>query len=307
MKRGILVLAFLAVGMWAAAQTSSGSSSGGSGGHAASGTSAPAAGSVGAGPTGTGAPLPGTMGTAPLPGATSFPAGTPTPPGAQNVPQGNQPGPTNVNGNGSGGVTANQPLVTTPEVNLTTVMPSSGATNSTSNLPAGATNTTAMPAPMPMATTVPQLENGANMTLPMASENANFASLPPSGFNSGAATLSTVYAAPSSQNQSLGDIARQFRQKKGMENARLYTNADIDRLNQHGGQEGGFTSAANRLPNSSGGVAAQASAAGASASSPSRPASPFAPRVANPTQNQQQNQQTFPSVAQPQQNPPQPH
>lgn len=308
MKRGFLVIAFLAVAMWAAAQTSGGgghgSAGGATGGGAAptgvSGNMGGVAGPVAPTPTVSGgSTIPGSTVPTPLPGVQpSFTPGV-VPPGEATVPTGNEPVPTN-NTSFGGGV-AGGGLVTTPEVNLTTVMPTAGATNSTANLPAGASTNPAPVAPMPMATTVPVLENGAGRTLPPPSSQASASGVSLLGFNTGAANFDNVYASGSMESgESLGQIARQLREKKATENARLYTNQDIDRLNQN---PVAMQSQENMMPNSSGGVAGQASAAANANVSHSRPVNPPANRVASPTTQQPPSAQ--PNQAQPQGN--QPH
>jgi hypothetical protein len=177
-------------------------------------------------------------------------------------------------------------------------MPTAGATNSTANLPAGASTNPTPFAPMPMVTTVPVLENGAGRTLPPPSSQAS-ASVPSlMGFNTGAATFEPG-SASGDNGQSLGDLARELRQKKATENARLYTNQDIERLNQN---PVAMQSQENMMPNSSGGVGGQATAAANANVSHSRPVNSPANRVASPTQQPPSAQ---PNQAQPQGN--QPH
>ncbi len=153
---------------------------------------------------------------------------------------------------------ANVPLVTTPELHLGTYSPSPvGATNATANNVAGATNSTiGNVAPVANST-----GSQAQFTSPYPSvvgAGGEYATVPataltatPSGvstaqpyFDRGAAQFVSAYDIGAPQPVgSLGEMARQWRQQRQAQNARTYTNEDINRLEQQYGPPAGGASA----------------------------------------------------------------
>ncbi len=203
------------------------------------------------------------------------------------------------------------PLVVTPEVHLTTVVPSPGATNATPGNVAGAANSTAaMPVPPRLQTTVPQYSmSGASVTQTAPPPENTTTSTGATGvtalptttagtpvlvlnnrryFDLGVGTPTAVGAFGNTGGKSLGEIAREMRQREATANAHVYTNQDIQRINQQPGVViGGMSGAAVG--------AGTATQPGASSNMPA---------VSQPTTNQPQT----PGVSQPvppNQNPPQ--
>jgi hypothetical protein len=172
------------------------------------------------------------------------------------------------------------PRLVTPEVHLTTVVPAVGATNATPGNAAGAANATAaLPVPPRVLTTAPQYagaEAAMVMTAPPEQTEAAVpgAATPIAGnapeFNRGVGPGSAV-AGVNTGGKSLAEMARENRQRESAANARLYTNEDIERMNQQSGvQVGGMAGAA----------VGAGQAAGAR-----QPSSGAAPAVAQPAQN----------------------
>ncbi|MGI9103329.1 MAG: hypothetical protein ACR2IF_12900 [Terriglobales bacterium] len=314
MKRWALLITLLTVSLWAVAQTSSSGSAGGArtAGSAATST---AAGTSGAAQTPTNgttsamqtptngtssgmqAPTNGTSGTAPTAtnGGTQPITGTFTGGNAgfttmpANNGQVSNGGAVATNGvsvvNGLSTSTGTAfisgsplpPLMVTPEVHLSTVAPSAGATNATPGNIAGAINSTlAMPQPPTIVTTVPEVSSApANMFMTPAPQQVPGASTltyatPGAGatgpYNTGVgimvpggATVSYVdrgvgsgaaTVAGDTGGLSLDEMARDSRQH-GAQNARVYTNSDIQRINQQPGVTvGGMTGAAMGAGNS---------------------------------------------------------
>ncbi len=190
------------------------------------------------------------------------------------------------------------PLVVTPEMHLTTVNPSVGASNATAGNTAGAANaTTSMPVSPRIVTTVPQFATaGASVlqTLPPpesqpAAPAYNAAGGTISGtpvmvvnngvlFDRGVGSGSSVVAGEAAGGESLGQIARQNRQHEATASAHVYTNSDIDRINAQP---------------ATGGLSGMAVGAGNETQPP--PASNNPPAVAQPSPNPPPN----PGVSQP--------
>lgn len=134
---------------------------------------------------------------------------------APNSSQSTLPSPaSNNNGGFIGGGVIGAPLIGTPSAEIGgNASPSPvGASNATTGLQAGATNSTLIPAGgTPSATTIVASPQFAGV------------------FNTGAAEFSSDQGLG---GQSLGQIAAQNRQKKATQNVRVYTNQDLDRLAQ---------------------------------------------------------------------------
>ena len=142
---------------------------------------------------------------------TSAPPPAPTPaPGTVNQPQ---------TTGGTVGVPASAPLVTTPSMDL-------GGPLTPPVVRTAPTVVVVTPSPVstPTVVTAPPAAES-----PASTESGAVATQPP--MNLGAARGETSFT--SSDTRSLGDIAAQYRKKEGVQNAsRVYTNADIARLNR---------------------------------------------------------------------------
>lgn len=149
------------------------------------------------------------------------------------------------NGVAIGGYPYGGYVVGTPTVDIGgNVAPSPvGASNATPGLQAGATNSTLLQGGVPAGSVMSQSAytyNPGAVAVPInASGGAPSAasSAPNAGayyagpiFNTGAAQFGGVQTGAS--GQSLAQVAREYRQKKGTQNARVYTNQDLERLAQ---------------------------------------------------------------------------
>jgi hypothetical protein len=188
------------------------------------------------------------------------------------------------------------PLLVTPEAHLTTVVPQVGASNATPGNIAGAANSTAtMPVPPRISTTVPQFSgSAATVTVtPAPAEtsegSSSFTGNAPSNtgttatgtpivivnhsrlFDRGVGSGSSVGTSDTG-GKSLGDLARENRQHEAGVNARVYTNQDIERINQQPAAQVG-------------GMAGAAVGAGNATGQQQQPASDNMPAVAQPSTN----------------------
>ncbi len=146
------------------------------------------------------------------------------------------------------------PLVMTPEITFRTVSPSPvGATNATANNIAGATNATITPPVVSASPSVVEYVSPYPTLVGAGSEYGTVqapAASAPSGvstrlamFDRGAAQFNSAYEIGVPQpDMSLGEVAREWRQKKATTNARTYTNEDINRIQQQYGPPGGGVS-----------------------------------------------------------------
>lgn len=216
------------------------------------------------------------------------------------------------------------PLLVTPEVHLTTVVPQVGASNATAGNNAGAANSTAtMPVQPRVSTTVPQFSGtSATVTVtppPVETSSAAPATTSP-GFNAGVGAAGSTANAPvivvgnagtpnlldrgvgsgvsiaareSSSGKSLGEIARENRQHESGAHARVYTNQDIDRINQQpGSQIGGISGTAVGAANDAGAQPQQPSTNLPAVSQPSAnpPSNPGVSRPVPPSNTPHPNQ-----------------
>lgn len=181
----------------------------------------------------------------------------------------------NNNGGFIGGGAVGAPLIGTPSASFGgNVSPSPvGASNATSGLQAGASNSTLMQEPMPM--------NASGSASSAASQQ--FAG----GFNTGAAEFSSDQGLG---GKSLGQIAAENRQKKATQNVRVYTNQDLQRIAQTpttGFETNGVAGqGANSFMTGAQGNAQQGTTGGtmgAVSGSTATPAQPAAPAVGAPT------------------------
>ncbi len=137
-----------------------------------------------------------------------------------------------------------------PVVNLEPVSPSPvGATNATGNNVAGATNATIGNVPpvvnatemrpqwaVPYPTVVGAGSEYQTSALPASTLSP---ATPSTSFNFGAAQFDSLYSPVPQPQVSLGEVAREWRQKEQTANARTYTNEDINRIQaQSGGISG---------------------------------------------------------------------
>ncbi len=137
-----------------------------------------------------------------------------------------------------------------PIVSLEPVSPSPvGATNATANNVAGATNATIGNVPPVVnatqmrafySTPYPTVVGaGSEYQAPEVEATASAPSASSGTFNFGAAQFDSAYNVPPQPETSLGEVAREWRQKEQTERARSYTNEDITRIQaQSGGLSG---------------------------------------------------------------------
>ncbi len=161
------------------------------------------------------------------------------------------------------------PLVITPEISFRTVSPSPmGASNATANNIAGATNATfappvvsAAPTQVEYVTPYPSVVGaGSSYASEMNPANApSGVATRLQGFDRGAGQFNSVYDLGAQPEASLGELAREWRQKKAALNARTYTNEDINRIQQQ---------------NAGGGLSGTAVNAGNSTNAPATPGQP---------------------------------
>ncbi len=295
MKRWALLFTLITVSLWAVAQTSGGSAGGSTAGGARTGGAA----TSGAGAASGAAQTPTNGTTAGTPMATNGATGGVQPisgtfnggnTGFNTMPANNG----QVSNGASSGATSTSngvvsglntatgtafvsgsslpPLLTPPEVHLSTVAPSAGATNATPGNVAGAVNSTlTMPQPPRIVTTVPEISSSsANVFMTPAPQQVPGASPlsytapgpgPTGPYNTGVGVSisggvmtsyldrgvgsGTATVAGSAGGTPLGDMARENRQHNAAQNAHTYTNADIQRINQQPAVTvGGMTGAA---------------------------------------------------------------
>lgn len=248
MRRAVLFLIVtFALSAVAQESTVSGSTSGGTTGGSAGVTAGPAAPNVSPGMTGQ--PAVGPAATAPT---TNLGPSSTQPLGTGQTTTGSV-GISNTATTSAGGFITNGaigggyvPLLQTPQVSFP-----SGLTSNLPNNPAGITN---MPSALLYANTP-------------GNEGV---------FNTGAADFGM--GTGTTDTRSLGEVARDYRARRGSQQAaRVFTNADIDRLNQNSGQQ---SLSSNLGPQSN----AQPNAVPAGAQSPTTPAVNTNP--AQPAQNQ---------------------
>jgi len=130
------------------------------------------------------------------------------------------------------------PLVTTPTANLSIVSASPvGATNATSNLQAGATNSTVDNVTVPM----PAVQGSVDINQPGAVAIGPVPQVaPPTGVSAGAGTglgaaqFDVVGTRAPGETRSLAEVARALRQHPEPPPARTFTNADVQDLKDRG-------------------------------------------------------------------------
>ncbi len=198
------------------------------------------------------------------------------------------------------------PLMVTPQVHLTTVNPAVGATNATPGNTAGAANaTTAIPVQPTIITTVPQYATagstltqtappqealGAPVSTPTTTSGPIVVTNNGMLFDRGVGSGTSLVAGGNTGGKSLGEIAREYRQRDATMNAHVYTNQDIQRINQQPGVTvGGMTGAAVNAGNAS---QAQPSANPPAVSQPTtnQPQTPGVSQPVPPTSNPPQSQ-----------------
>ena len=209
---------------------------------------------------------PGMSGTAATPGvqgSTSNDTGTPSAPGintpgvqpiapgtAGTTNTGTVPNSTGVVTNGGyvyNGAPASPPLLVAPIVHLGATTPGVGATDATPGNAVGATSYNG-PAttPPPPETLVPEVSLPAGSALAPQPPIA----IGPAVLDRGISSMNSAYDAQASQSlpegESLAQYAARFRTQRQSQSAHVYTNTDVDRLNQQtGGLSGSAVSAGN--------------------------------------------------------------
>jgi len=117
-----------------------------------------------------------------------------------------------------------------PEIHLETVMPAAGASSNQPGAPAGASSTPAngATASAPTTYTVPVEKNTAQ---PMRDSNAAASRSDAVQDTHGMVYAGAVYSGEPADNRSLAEIAAQYKRSRATQNARVFTNEDIQRLN----------------------------------------------------------------------------
>ncbi|HEU5450984.1 MAG TPA: hypothetical protein VFU76_03310 [Terriglobales bacterium] len=140
---------------------------------------------------------------------------------------------------------ASPPLLVTPIVHLGSVTPGVGATGSAGGNPVGATSfPNSLSSPPPPVTIVPEISYpGEAMNSATVAAGRVIAIGPPVPDLGPGAGENSAYAGqqPLPQGESLAEYAAKFRSKNQNQSAHVYTNADVDRINQ---QTGGVTGTA---------------------------------------------------------------
>ncbi len=190
------------------------------------------------------------------------------------------------------------PVGMTPEITFRTASPSPvGATNTTANNIAGASNATVVPPVVSAAPTQVEYVSPYPTVVGAGSSYAlgTPATVPGGGaarlqvFDRGAGQFNSAYDIGTlPPDVSLGEVAREWRQKKATQNARTYTNEDIIRIQQQLGPPGG-------------GLSGTAVSAGTSATSPTTTAQPASNIGAPSTQPAQPTPPPQPSAPPPEQ------
>ena len=176
-------------------------------------------------------------------------------------------------------------VVTTPDITLGTYSPSPvGATNATANNVAGASNSTLDNVPPEANSTQMWVEYshpyptvvgaGGQYASPTASAPARSPY-----FDRGAGQFVSAYDIGAPQpSASLGQVARQFRQQRQVQNARTFTNQDVDRIDQqYGPPTGGVSATAVNAGASTTGETAAAAPPEANVGTGATPAQPPPP------------------------------
>ena len=129
------------------------------------------------------------------------------------------------------------PLVTTPAANLSILSPNPvGATNATSNLQVGATNSTVDSVTQPVPAVQPSVEISPSWAAPaeMASaETTAEASSSGGPTDLGAAKFDVVNERAPGETRSLGDVVRELREQPKPAATRTFTNSDLQNLKDH--------------------------------------------------------------------------
>lgn len=126
------------------------------------------------------------------------------------------------------------PLLVTPTANLSTVSANPiGATNGTSNLQVGATNSTLES----LTTALPAVQTGMEVSQPGAMVPMGYVQSAPqggefagSGAGLGAAQFDVVNARGPGDHRSLAEVSREMRQQPKPASVRTFTNADLQSL-----------------------------------------------------------------------------
>lgn len=147
------------------------------------------------------------------------------------------------------GAPVSAPILVAPIVHLGSPTPGAGASNSTNGLPVGATSnpgaTLGTPSPVGI---VPEIATG-----PAQQGGSTAIAVGPPAVDRGVGEFSSIYdtTETAADGRSLAELAAQSRTKSGVQSAHVYTNADVDRMNEQTGATGGITGAATNAGNSS--------------------------------------------------------
>ncbi len=196
-----------------------------------------------------------------------------------------------------------QPVMVAPIGHLGTAAPVAGATSATPGNLAGAVSSTMAevpaPAPIPMVgqisvsppVVVLAPEGTSPLLQPASGVTVSGTINPGVPFNSGVGSFSGGYPVGTvAENQnSLGEIARDFRARRATEQARTFTNQDVQRLGQTGGVStvGGTAGAVTSAPS----AAPQPSGSAPAVAQPGTTTQPTTPGVATPVPPQSQTNQ----------------
>ena len=146
---------------------------------------------------------------------------------------------------------ASPPLLVTPIVHLGSVTPGAGATASAGGNPVGASSFSNSLSSPPV-TIVPEISYpGEAMNSATTAEGRVIAIGPPVADLGPGAGANSAYAGQHAlpQGESLAEYAAKFRSRNQNQSAHVYTNADVDRINQ---QTGGVTGTAVNAGNNPG-------------------------------------------------------
>jgi len=129
------------------------------------------------------------------------------------------------------------PLLVTPTANLATVSSSPiGASNGTSNLQVGATNSTleGSTTPLPAVQTALEINQpGGMISMAYAQPAGQGVEAAGAGGALGAAQFDVVNTRGPGDRRSLADVARALRQEPKPVNVHTFTNADVENLKAH--------------------------------------------------------------------------
>jgi hypothetical protein len=185
----------------------------------------------------------------------------------------------------NGGYATTYPVAVTPQI-VNTVTSEGIPAVPAINTPVAHVGAAAVPPTVPGETSQPAVVPEAEITQPI---NVN----QPLNLGVSSAELNPFVLGDQNLNgESLADAAREIKHKDQATNAKMYTNADIDKLNQSAGAGNGVSANAqnDNWPANNGVITQQPPAIGSPAQNQSTTGtSPFAPQSATPSNNQPEN------------------